>query len=210
MKIIKKNQIIVYVIVLILMVAGYLNYTNHTQNQVSLETAMQMADIGDATLVNSNDVVSDDKVSLSEQEEEKTPENETTTDTIAQDEETEETVSKSNNNYFIQSKLERDSMYSQMLETYENVLNSDNSLETQKQSATEEIQKINKIKNAIMICENLIQTKGFENSIIFVNEESVNVIIQTEELQQEEIAQIQNIVSREMQAKIENIHITKK
>ena len=44
--------------------------------------------------------------------------------------------------YFAKSKLERDSMYSQMLETYENVLNSDNSLETQKQSATEEITKI--------------------------------------------------------------------
>ena len=33
-------------------------------------------------------------------------------------------------------------MYSQMIESYENVLNSSNSLETQKQSATEEIKKL--------------------------------------------------------------------
>ena len=102
-------------------------------------------------------------------------------------------------------------MYSQMIETYEKVLNSSNSLETQKQTATEEITKINQIKNSIMICENLISTKGFENNIIFVNEESISVIISSkEEVKQEQIAQIQNIISREMNAKIENIHISTK
>ena len=101
-------------------------------------------------------------------------------------------------------------MYSQMLESYENVLNSSNSLETQKQSATDEIKKINDTKNSIMICENLIQTKGFENSIVFVNGDSINVIIKSKEMKQEEVAQVQNIVSREMGAEIENIHISTK
>ena len=101
-------------------------------------------------------------------------------------------------------------MYSQMLETYEKVLNSANSLETQKQSATQEITKINDTKNSIMVSENLLQTKGFNNAIIFVNGDSVSVIIGKEELKQEEVAQIQNIISREMKAKIENIHISTK
>ena len=101
-------------------------------------------------------------------------------------------------------------MYSQMIETYEKVLNSDNSLETQKQSATDEIKKINDTKNSIMICENLIQTKGFENSVVFVNGESVSVIIEASELSKEQVAQIQNIISREMNAKAENIHISNK
>ena len=60
------------------------------------------------------------------------------------------TTSSNNNSkddYFTNSKLERNTMYSQMLETYEKVLNSNNSLETQKQSATEEIKKINNLKN---------------------------------------------------------------
>ena len=115
-----------------------------------------------------------------------------------------------NSDYFKTSKLERDTMYSQMIETYEKVLNSDNSLETQKQSATDEIKKINDTKNSIMICENLIQTKGFENSVVFVNGESVSVIIETSELSKEQVAQIQNIISREMNAKAENIHISNK
>ena len=101
-------------------------------------------------------------------------------------------------------------MYSQMLETYENILNSSNSLETQKQSATEEIKKINDTKNSIMICENLIKTKGFEDSIIFVNGESISIVVKDNQLTAEKVAQIQNIISREMNAKVENIHISNK
>ncbi len=114
------------------------------------------------------------------------------------------------NDYFSKSKLERDTMYSQMIETYEKVLNGINSLETQKQSAAQEIKKINDTKNSIMICENLITTKGFENNVIFVNGESVSAIIGATELKPEEVAQIQNILSRELNAKIENIHIAVK
>ena len=61
-----------------------------------------------------------------------------------------------------------------------------------------------------MICENLISTKGFTKNIIFVNGDSISVIIGVEQLQQEEVAQIQNIISRELHAEIENIHISTK
>lgn len=208
-KILKKNQIVIYVIALMMVFAGYLNFTTKTHEQ-SVETSMQMeanddmqvADIGDAELVSSNDVVTNE--SAGENIAENTSaENETINNV--------ETSSNVGGDYFTKSKLERDTMYSQMLESYENVLNSDNSLETQKQSATEEIKKINDTKNSIMVCENLISTKGFSNNIVFVNGESVSVIIgASEELKQEQVAQIQNIISRELNAKIENIHISVK
>ena len=208
-KILKKNQIVIYVIALMLVFAGYLNFTTKTHEQ-SVETSMQMeanddmqvTDIGDAELVSSNDVVTNE--SAGENIAENTSaENETINNV--------ETSSNVGGDYFTKSKLERDTMYSQMLESYENVLNSDNSLETQKQSATEEIKKINDTKNSIMVCENLISTKGFSNNIVFVNGESVSVIIgASEELKQEQVAQIQNIISRELNAKIENIHISVK
>lgn len=216
MKLFKKNQIIIYVIALMLMTAGYLNYTTNTENQASVETAMeieanddmQLADIGDATLVSSNDVQTENTTNTIN--EVANSNNVTSNNQIVNENTTTETSSSNSDDYFVKSKLERDTMYSQMIETYEKVLNSTNSLETQKQSATEEIQKINQTKNSIMICENLIKTKGFENSVIFVNGESVSVIIGTEELQQDEVAQIQNIISRELNSKIENIHIATK
>ena len=61
-----------------------------------------------------------------------------------------------------------------------------------------------------MIAENLIKTKGIEDLVIFVNEESINVIVKGDALEKEEIAQIQNIVTRELEANIENVHIMNK
>ena len=178
--------------------------------------------IGDARLVNSNDVVTNETNSINEVSN-TSIDNSTNKTTNQQSNTTNENETKegkedlvktnaqnTNDEYFTKSKLERDTMYSQMLETYEKVLNSTNSLETQKQSATQEITKINETKNSIMICENLITTKGFSNNVVFVNGESINVIIGATEIKQEEIAQIQNIISREMKAEIENIHIATK
>ena len=214
MNLLKKNQVIVYVIAIMVMAAGYLNYTTK-QNENSVQTSMQIeakdetkiADIGDATLVNSNDIINENK--------NETKENKTDTTNVENNNNEEiETKETSNNSkeieYFIKSKLDRDTMYSQMIETYEKILNSNNSLETQKQSATEEIKKINQIKNSIMICENLITTKGFENNVVFVNGNSVSVIIGVKELKQEEVAQIQNIIEREIKVTTENIHIATK
>jgi stage III sporulation protein AH len=213
MKLFKKNQVIIYVIALMLVAAGYLNYTaNGNTNSIiptsgTEEELDQMANIGDAQLVSSNDIVNEavnnTANNIENAKTEKTSSNAVTTSSTT-------TNTTNNSDYFKTSKLERDTMYSQMIETYEKVLNSDNSLETQKQSATDEIKKINDTKNSIMICENLIQTKGFENSVVFVNGESVSVIIETSELSKEQVAQIQNIISREMNAKAENIHISNK
>lgn len=233
MKVFKKNQIIIYVIALILMTVGYLNYTNKTEELNSVETTLQMenddsslvAGIGDAKLVSSNDVTSENNTTNTTASEtnttsEETATNETnTTNASLQEENTEnqtETQETSNNqtvtqdDYFEKSKLERDTMYSQMIETYENILNSTNAQETQKQSATDEIKKINDTKNSIMICENLIKTKGFEKSVIFVNDASISIIVGATNITEEEVAQIQNIISREMGAGIENIHISTK
>ena len=225
----KKNQIIIYVIAIMLMTAGYLNYTTK-QGGDSVETSIEMeskddtklADIGDATLVSSNDIVGGDTTDTNTVN---TTQNENTNNTNSTNisntanntntnNSTQNTIATSSNaskdDYFTKSKLERDTMYSQMLETYEKVLNSSNSLETQKQTATQEITKINDTKNSIMVCENLLQTKGFDNSVIFVNGDSVSVIIGTKEIKKEEVAQIQNIISRELKANISNIHISNK
>ena len=214
MKLLKKNQVIIYAIAVMLMVVGYLNYTTRTGEALETSSSeVNESNIGDARLVSSNPVEENtlnETNTVSQELSNNETENELVNETSSDIEQ--ETSSSSNNSddYFTKSKLERDTMYSQMLETYENVLNSSNSLETQKQSATEEITKINNTKNSIMICENLLKTKGFDNSVIFVNDESISIIIGADELKEDEIAQIQNIISREMKADINNIHISTK
>ena len=179
---------------------GYWNYVSTESNNIQTVAETQTEDsedenLGDAQFVSSNDVTLDTK---------STQGTETSTE-IAKTEST-----NNFNDYYEESKLQRDTMYSQTLETYKEMLNNSNVSEEQKAIITQEIANVNKEKNAIMVCENLITTKGFSNCVIFVNTDSVSVVVEDENLKSEEIAQIQNIISREMNAKVENIHIMTK
>ena len=96
------------------------------------------------------------------------------------------------------------------METYQEIYNNANATAEAKTDAITKINSINNTKNAIMIAENLILAKGFENVVIFANEGSISVVIKAEELKSEEVAQIQNIVSRELNVGAEIIHISNK
>lgn len=212
-----KNQIVVYSIALMLVIAGYLNYIEN-DNTVEISANTQNTNnIGDATLVSNNEIEDVQENMEEAKEEEKDLEEAEDNDEKHQqskiDEKNTTNVNASvdeKDDYFTNSKLEREKMFSQMLETYQKMLENSNISEEQKSIASNEITKINNIRNSIMICENLIAIKGFEEAVILANGESVNVIIKAKELIQEEIAQIQNIITREMKTAIENIHIMKK
>lgn len=206
MKYLKKNQLVILTIALMLVTAGYLNYTSNEESN-SVQTGgkienLNLASIGDAELVNSDDIAkSTEENTAGENNIENTQEQEM--QTVSKPEEKQD-------DYFVSSKLGRDTMYSQMIESYQKVLSNTNISEEQKNISTQEIANINATKNAIMISENLIKTKGFEDCIIFVNDKSISAIIKAEQLNTDQIAQIQNIIAREMKADINDIHISNK
>ena len=80
----------------------------------------------------------------------------------------------------------------------------------EKKTAQEEIKRINNEKNAIMIAENLIKTKGFQDIVIFVNNGNVTGVVQKDKLDEKDIAQIQNIITRELNVKTNKINISGK
>ena len=112
--------------------------------------------------------------------------------------------------YFANSRLEREKMYSQMLDVYQKILESSTISEEQKSIASNEIVKINNTKNAIMVSEDLIKNKNIKDCIIFVNGDSVNIVVQSDELTDAKTAQISEILTRELKVNIENVHISKK
>ena len=196
----KTGTAAIYVLALMLVGLGYWNYVSTESNNIQTvaETQTENSEdenLGDAQFVSSNDVTLETKSTQS---------TETSTEIVKT-----ESTNKSND-YYEESKLQRDTMYSQTLETYKEMLNNSNVSEEQKAIITQEITNVNKEKNAIMVCENLITTKGFSNCVIFVNTDSVSVVVEDDNLKSEEIAQIQNIISREINAKVENIHIMTK
>ncbi len=230
--ILKKNQVILSVIAVMLIAAGYMNYTANSKDTLQTSGLMdseKYGKLGDATFVSANVVEETNKESEenSKNQEAENAENaekaeiegekEATAETNSIEntenitkEETVQTSAKESDQYFTESKLSREKMYSQMLESYQKILQNNNITDTQKEISQNEIKKINDTKNAIMITENLIKNKGFEDVLIFVNGDSISVVIKAEDLSKEQLAQIQNIVSRELKAEIENVHISKK
>lgn len=243
MKVIKRNQIIIFVGALMLIVAGYLNFSdnglpiNNLVPTSTLADAEEMASIGDAKLVSANVVDGEQENEIQEtnnivnnndlndnvieknaeadikNNDKNVSENITESSTTETSSNNIESVNKDkqlNNNYFTQSRLDRDTMYSQTLDTYQKIIENESISADQKAIAQKEISKINEQKNSIMIAENLIKVKGFEDLIIFINGENVSVIVKSDKLEEKEIAQIQNIVTRELGVKIENINISNK
>ncbi len=218
MKILKRNQLIVLVISLMLITAGYLNFTANQENTYTSAIASRDNEtIGDAQLVSTipdkdEDIMIENLLtgeSNSDEIEENTEENKTPTSS-AIDVNTNVQSEKAEDYYFISSKLDRNTMYSELLETYQEMYNNTNATAEAKSEALQKINNINNTKNAIMISENLIFAKGFKDAVVFVNEDSVSVIIKADELKQEEVAQIQNIVSRELNVEAGKIHISNK
>lgn len=231
----KKNQVVIFVIALMLVTAGYLNFSNQ-QNLLptsSLADSEQMAAIGDATLVSANQTTinsaganvingetgnsiqnnSNTQTSSNTQTNGKVQENSNTqinSQMLVNQTSQTNNIAQIDNSYYTQSKLDREKMYSQVLENYQKILEADNLSTEEKKAAQEEIKRINNEKNAIMIAENLIKTKGFEEVLLFVNNGNVSVVVRTEKLDESQIAQIQNIVTRELSVKVTNINVSVK
>ena len=215
MKKIKKSEIIVYAISLMLVAAGYFNYSmfnpklTQTVSEEVKEEKEEYANIGDAVLVSNNEIKNEEKNEIEKEENIEKIDQDKTEENI--EDKKQEKENKEKENYFANSRLERNVMFAEIIASYQEILNNKNASEVQKSIASEEIKKINKSKNAIMICENLIKTKGFDECVILKNSENINVIVNIQGgLNKENVAKLQNIVSREMETEISNIHITER
>lgn len=232
-KILKKNQIVIFAIALMLVTAGYLNYTMNqveTAETSAIYNDVDIAGIGDARLVSNNNVINGNNISNDEQNKiveqnnvtsennadnnaKNNVTNSTNNETSANNTVTKETstnTSQDTKKYFQESRLERENMYSEMLESYQSILANSGISSEQKVESQNKISSINSQRNGIMIAENLIKNKGFEDVIIFVNNESISVVVRADNLAEAEIAKIQSIVQRELNVKVENIHISNK
>lgn len=217
----RKNEIVIYAIALMLVTAGYFNYTSNIDKN-TLETYAQETQNELVENFVYENIISMEENSIST-EENNTLQNENkeeskNIDVSKNENEEDEDIgnaklvnSDSVTDYFASSKLERNTNYADMISTYTKILEDNAVSETQKSNAMKEITKINNIKNAISVCENILSTKGFDNFVVLMNNNSVNVVVESKEkLTKEKVAQIQNVVSRELNSKIEDIHITEK
>lgn len=186
--VIKKNQILASMVVLMLVVAGYLNYTYDPTKDYDMElTGIMTSNLGDAYLVDNTGINSN-------------------IEDVQRKVEASAKVTTSEE-YFATTRMDRENSFAEQLETYQSVLTNTSISDEQKKFAQEEITRINNTKNAIVIAENLIRLKGFDDVVILVNGDSVNVVVMSENLSESEVTQIQSIVVSELKVDARNLHI---
>lgn len=190
----KAKQIIMISISFFLIMFGYFNFRLSNKDNTYISSRANETNLGDVELVSSVPIDDEGKIE----------------DIVPNDDIQTNNEVKELNNYFEETKIERDKMYSQMLETYQKIVDSDTVSSEQKAVAMQEITNLTNTKNGIMISENLIKNKGFENVVIMVNSGNVNVVVKYPKLSKEQVSQIQNIIEREFNVNANDVNISVK
>ena len=186
--VIKKNQVVAWMLTLILGIAGVLNYANDPKRRFDVEVSGRMEEpLGEAVLVDSPNLISN-------------------VDDYLETLQNEEKVSTAKE-YFAKSRIERNDYFAEKIAIYEKILENASISEEQKKQAQEELKHIHEQKNAILVAENLIRMKGMGEVVILQNGDSINVVVAEEDLTEAKVAQIQRIICSEMGGKAENIHV---
>ncbi|BCK00527.1 SpoIIIAH-like family protein [Anaerocolumna chitinilytica] len=109
--------------------------------------------------------------------------------------------------FFEAAKLNREQWRSKYIDTYNDIIAKDNLSEESKQVAVNALIKLNKIKEAENAAETLLGAKGFTDSLVFMRDKRVDVVVNAEKLTEQDLAQIMDVVKAETGMKASQIHI---
>ncbi len=109
--------------------------------------------------------------------------------------------------YFTNSRLTRKQSKDEAIELLEAVVNSESSSAEAVEKANAEISSIAAKTELEGTVESLIKAKGFEDCVVFISSDLVNVVVSTDGLTQEQAAQINEIVVSQTDISASNIKI---
>ena len=235
MFIMKRNQIIITALVVMIAVAGYLNYTESgletasgfiygeegdisalVPNGSSLDSAVMVnapmvsvptGSAAAAELTNTN-VSEDIGIAL-------TMDNSIEASAVAEQSQTPqpgEAVFVSANidsaTYFVQAKLDREQSRSKQRELLMEMINNDSLEQVKKADCADAMLDIQKRIEKESAAEAMIEAKGFKEVFVRIDDTTVDVVVSKEALSDAEIAQIEDIIKRKTGFSAENIRIS--
>ncbi len=188
MNFLKRKQIIVLSLVLMLLVAGYLQYHYNQTSQYSEDDSAQF---GDAVYVDNQDASDKGNIDTAAAgDEEKTA--------TAGNEEKIATASKEANNFFAQAKMDRDVTRDKDIETLKGVYEDDTVSKDIKSKASEKMMKLVETSQKEANIETLIKEKGFNDVVaLFSDDGSVDVVVKAPAISKADWAKIADIVARQ-------------
>lgn len=217
-KLLRKNQIIITGLVVMVAMAGYLSMTDRDELSMTTENEVvqddEVADISDEDIVLDGDG-STSGVSVSavgaETDKTSTEVADNTTEDLASRENAGEAVLVSNmvtGNYFEEAKLSREQTRAKNRETLTQLVNNKNVTDKQKEKAMNEIMNMTEISEKETATETLLAAKGFSEAVVTILDDGVDVVVNAEELTEQQIAQIEDVVKRKAECSADKIVIS--
>lgn len=212
----RKNQIIITALAIMIVIAGYLNFTADQTKPVKKEAESQTAEKLQAENIQAEEAAADaeaditsfpdeDLASVSAQAETvtdtETPEGEKVGEAVL-------TSSASAGAFSASAKLNREQVRSRNEASLLEIINNTEISEDMKADAIASINQLTDRAEKELDAEILLDAKGFKDSVVSIKDDSVDVIIGAASITEEQRAQIEDIVTRKTERNVSDIVIT--
>lgn len=197
-KIMKKNQVIITSLAILIAVAGYLNFAD-----VNLNSKDKEASTDSSSILEDVDYDISEETALLEENGEEIGE------PLAQDTGTPgEAVLTGTSSFAAQAKLSREQVRSQNKADLQEIISSEDLGEEQKQTAVNTMVAMTELSEKEAAAELLLEAKGFSDVIVNLTGETADIVVPDSTLEEAKLAQIEDIVKRKTGIAEENIVIT--
>ena len=188
----KKNQIIITALAVMIVIAGYLNYSGRLFG--AKEDGAKEASAGTANQelldISAEDLETDGEIASNDSE----------VEAVLTSGEAENTVA--------QAKVAREQMRSQNKETLQAIIDNANISEEEKKDAIAQMLQMTQLSEQEVAVETLMASKGFSESVVSLTADSADIVVNAAELTDANRAQIEDIVTRKTNIAPEKIVIT--
>ena len=203
-KIFKKNQMIIAALAVMIAAAGYLNYSGRLfgdkdeAQQMNAELANQeLLDISEEDLASASDEIKSQD-SDSEGKEDGSVEG-TPGEAVLTSGEASAVVA--------EAKMTREQIRAKNKETLQQIIDNKELSDKQKKDAVSQMVKMTELSEKEAAAETLLASKGFNDAVVSIADESADVVVNAKELTEANRAQITDIVTRKTGVSAENVVI---
>lgn len=205
--VLKKKEIIAASLVVLVGVAGYLNWSYQDTIRVQdgesyVETGKKL---GEAQYVNAVDEM-EDNAEDTEKAEETSSENTENTENAEGDSQPQETLSGSEN-YFEQAKMNKESSRSKSLEILNQTAENDSFDEEIRKKAGDKILAVSDNVQKESEIESIAQSKGYSEICVYVDGSEANVMVRKEGFGDEDVTKLTAIVTDLLKISAQNVKI---
>ena len=202
-KVIKKNQVIITSLAILIAVAGYLNFADvdlgFKDKEASTDSSSILEDAGydltdETALLDENQAdggLTDNSLTDSQE-----------TDTPG------EAVFTGSTGFAAQAKISREQVRSQNKADLQDIINNEEIDDEEKQEAIHTMVSMTDLSEKEAAAELLLEAKGFKNVVVNLTGETADIVVPDAELSDAQRAQIEDIVKRKTDIAAENIVIS--